>query len=82
MAELKQKDLEIQLQNKEKELQAEIDSLISEVKRTTEEKLNLENTLATFKKEMEIERDAVKEREEKSERDIKKLQDSVRVSPF
>lgn len=82
MAELKQKDLEIQLQNKEKELQAEIDSLISEVKRTTEEKLNIENTLAKFKKEMEIERHAVKEREEKSERDIKKLQDSVRVSPF
>ncbi|XP_045537931.1 DNA repair protein RAD50-like [Papilio machaon] len=82
IAEGKQKDLEIQLQNKDNEIDTKVNAincLMSEVKTATDVKFKLEDTLAKVKKEMEQERDAMKEEEEKSKKEIKKLQDSVRV---
>ncbi|KPJ17031.1 Laminin-like protein epi-1 [Papilio machaon] len=78
IAEGKQKDLEIQLQNKDNEIDTKVNAincLMSEVKTATDVKFKL----AKVKKEMELERDAMKEKEEKSKKEIKKLQDSVRV---
>ncbi|KPI92111.1 Laminin subunit alpha-2 [Papilio xuthus] len=82
IAECKQKELEIQLQNKDKEIDTKVNAincLMSEVKMAADVKFKLEDTLAKFKKEMELERDAMKDKEEKSKKEIKKLQESVRV---
>ncbi|XP_045541577.1 myosin-4-like [Papilio machaon] len=71
IAEGKQKDLDNEIDTKVNA----INCLMSEVKTATDVKFKL----AKVKKEMELERDAMKEKEEKSKKEIKKLQDSVRV---
>ncbi|XP_068619342.1 synaptonemal complex protein 1-like [Battus philenor] len=76
------KSMEVELQNKDKEIDSKsntINQLMSEVKTGTDARCKLEGIVQKLKKEMELAKNVAMEKQQKLEKQIEQLEVSIRV---